>query len=96
MTAMTAQRVPIRAEFGVNQKDAAENAVAFLTELGNPYDAIGADTNGRASIDWGVYGVPETFIVDAKGVIRFKHIGPLTMEDIAREIIPAIAKAKQG
>jgi cytochrome c biogenesis protein CcmG/thiol:disulfide interchange protein DsbE len=82
--------------FGMNQKDAAENAVAFLTELGNPYDAIGADSSGRASIDWGVYGVPETFIVDAKGVIRFKHVGPLTIDDLAREIIPQIAKAKQS
>jgi cytochrome c biogenesis protein CcmG/thiol:disulfide interchange protein DsbE len=80
--------------FGMNQKDAAENAAAFLTELGNPYDAIGADTNGRTSIDWGVYGVPETFVVDAKGVIRFKHVGPLVIEDIASEIVPAIAKAK--
>ena len=49
---------------------------AFLAELGNPYDAIGADANGRASIDWGVYGVPETFVVDAAGIITFKHIGP--------------------
>ena len=82
--------------FGMNQKDAPENAVAFLTELGNPYDAIGADNNGRASIDWGVYGVPETFIVDAKGVIRFKHVGPLDFDDIAKEIIPAIEKARQS
>ena len=82
--------------FGMNQKDAAENAAAFLAELGNPYDAIGADSNGRVSIDWGVYGVPETFIVDAKGVIRFKHVGPLAMDDIATEIIPAIARARAG
>lgn len=80
--------------FGMNQKDAGENAVAFLKELGNPYDAIGADTNGRTSIDWGVYGVPETFIVDAKGIVRFKHVGPLTMDDIASEMIPAIDKAR--
>lgn len=80
--------------FGMNQKDAAENATGFLKELGNPYDAIGADTNGRTSIDWGVYGVPETFIVDAKGIIRFKHVGPLTMDDIASEMIPAIEKAR--
>jgi cytochrome c biogenesis protein CcmG/thiol:disulfide interchange protein DsbE len=79
--------------YGINQKDAAENARAFLAELGNPYDAIGADANGRASIDWGVYGVPETFIVDAKGVIRFKHTGPLEMGDIVREIVPALARA---
>lgn len=80
--------------FGINQKDAPENAAAFLAELGNPYDAVGADANGRASIDWGVYGVPETFIVDAAGVIRFKHVGPLRMEDLAGEIIPAIERAK--
>ena len=82
--------------FGMNQKDAPENAAAFLAELGNPYDAIGADSNGRVSIDWGVYGVPETFIVDAKGVIRFKHVGPLAMDDIAGEIVPAIDRAKTG
>ena len=81
---------------GINQKDAPDNAAAFLAQLGNPYDAVGADADGRASIDWGVYGVPETFIVDAKGVIRFKHTGPLAPDDIAREIIPAIKKAKQG
>ncbi len=80
--------------FGINQKDAPENAVAFLRELGNPYDAIGADTTTRVSIDWGVYGVPETFIVDAAGVIRFKHVGPISMEKLASEIIPALSRAK--
>jgi cytochrome c biogenesis protein CcmG, thiol:disulfide interchange protein DsbE len=80
--------------YGINQKDAAENATAFLAELGNPYDKVGADADGRASIDWGVYGVPETFIVDTKGVIRFKHTGPLSLADIDREIVPAIARAK--
>ncbi len=79
---------------GINQKDAPENASAFLAQMGNPYDAVGADSDGRTSIDWGVYGVPETFVVDAKGVIRFKHTGPMTMADIAREIVPAIARAK--
>lgn len=79
---------------GINQKDAPENASAFLAQMGNPYDAVGADSDGRTSIDWGVYGVPETFVVDAKGVIRFKHTGPMTMGDIAREIVPAIARAK--
>jgi cytochrome c biogenesis protein CcmG/thiol:disulfide interchange protein DsbE len=82
--------------YGINQKDAAENAKAFLAELGNPYDAVGADGDGRASIDWGVYGVPETFIVDAKGVIRFKHTGPLAMDDIDKEIVPALARAAKG
>lgn len=82
--------------FGINQKDAGDNAKAFLAELGNPFDAVGADSSGRISIDWGVYGVPETFIVDAKGVIRFKHTGPLAMEDIAKEIVPAIERAKSA
>ncbi len=82
--------------FGINQKDAAENATKFLAELGNPYDAVGADSAGRISIDWGVYGVPETFIVDAKGVIRFKHVGPLGMDDIAAEILPALERARAG
>lgn len=82
--------------YGINQKDAPDQAAAFLAQLGNPYDAIGADRDGRASIDWGVYGVPETFIVDPQGVIRFKHTGPLSMDDIDKEIIPAIARAKSG
>jgi cytochrome c biogenesis protein CcmG/thiol:disulfide interchange protein DsbE len=81
---------------GINQKDAPENARAFLTELGNPYDAVGADKDGRLSIDWGVYGVPETFIVNAAGVITYKHIGPMTLESLEKEVIPAIEKAKAG
>ncbi len=79
---------------GINQKDAPENARAFLAELGNPYDAVGADKDGRLSIDWGVYGVPETFIVNPAGVITYKHIGPMTMESLEKEVIPAIEKAK--
>jgi len=82
--------------YGINQKDAPENAGTFLRTLGNPYDAVGGDTNGRVSIDWGVYGVPETFIVDAKGIIRFKHIGPMSEADLAREIVPAIEKARRN
>lgn len=79
--------------FGLNQKDPAEQAKAFLAELGNPYDAVGGDTNGRVSIDWGVYGVPETFVVDANGIILFKHVGPLSPLAIEQKIKPAIAKA---
>lgn len=80
--------------YGINQKDAPENAKAFLDELGNPYDAIGGDTNGRVSIDWGVYGVPETFVVDAAGIITFKHVGPLSPQSVEAELLPAIARAK--
>ena len=79
--------------FGINQKDAAANAKSFLDQLGNPYDAIGADSSGRVSIDWGVYGVPETFIVDKQGVVLFKHVGPLSSDAVEREIKPAILKA---
>ncbi|CAN7309684.1 hypothetical protein ASC89_01415 [Devosia sp. Root413D1] len=82
--------------FGINQKDAPENAVAFLTELGNPYQRIGGDADNRVSIDWGVYGVPETFVVNAAGVITFKHVGPISPDSLEREVIPAIEKAKAG
>jgi len=79
---------------GINYKDSPENARRFLGRYGNPFGMVGVDGNGRAAIEWGVYGVPETFIVDAKGVIRFKHTGPLAMDDIDREIVPALARAK--
>ena len=80
--------------YGINQKDAPDNARAFLSELGNPYDAVGADSNGRASIDWGVYGVPETFLVNAKGIIVFKLVGPMDAKAIETALKPAIAKAQ--
>lgn len=79
--------------YGINHSDAPENARAFLAELGNPYDAIGADRDRRVSIDWGVYGVPETFVVDRNGVIIFKHVGPLTADAIATQLLPALEKA---
>ncbi|MGO4572074.1 DsbE family thiol:disulfide interchange protein [Microvirga sp. 2TAF3] len=66
---------------GINQKDNPDNARRFLGSLGNPFSAVGTDPNGRVSIDWGVYGVPETFIVGPDGTIRHKHIGPLTPEN---------------
>jgi cytochrome c biogenesis protein CcmG/thiol:disulfide interchange protein DsbE len=85
--------VPI---YGINQRDAAENARAFLSGLGNPYTRIGADSNGRVSIDWGVYGVPETFVVNAKGVITYKHTGPMSEQSLRDGILPALeAAAKQ-
>ena len=80
--------------FGINHSDAPENARAFLAELGNPYDAIGADRDRRVSLDWGVYGVPETFLVNAQGVIVFKHVGPLTPEAIETQLLPAIERTQ--
>ncbi len=80
--------------FGINQRDAPENARTFLRELGNPYEAIGADTNNRASIEWGVYGVPETFVVNADGIITYKHIGPINAESYEQSLVPAIEAAR--
>lgn len=79
---------------GINYKDTNANALKFLAELGDPYDAVGVDKTGRASIEWGVYGIPETFIVDGKGRIVLKHVGPLMPEDVSEKILPAIAGAK--
>ena len=80
--------------YGINQKDQADDARTFLVQNGNPYAAVGADSNGRASIDWGVYGVPETFVVDAKGIIVGKVVGPLDDANVKSQLEPAIARAK--
>ncbi len=75
---------------GLNYKDDPGNALAFLRQLGDPFETVGADRNGRVAIEWGVYGVPETFLVDGKGRIVMKHVGPLRPEDISEKILPAI------
>jgi len=75
---------------GINYKDRPEDAVQWLEELGNPYTQIGSDLNGRAGIDWGVSGVPETFIVDGNGGIRHQQIGPIFPEILEKEILPLI------
>lgn len=79
--------------FGLNYKDTSEGASQFLSELGNPFTRLGADTSGRVGIDWGVYGVPETYIVDGKGRIVYKHVGPLTMQIVDDEVLPALRAA---
>lgn len=78
--------------FAINYKDKPENARRFLGSLGNPFDRIGADDTGRAAIEWGVYGVPETYIIDAAGVIRFKYIGPLTPESYRDVFLPQLER----
>ncbi len=78
---------------GINYKDAPENARRFLNRYGNPFAATGADGNGRTSIDWGVYGVPETFIVGRDGHIAFKLVGPIDANNLAKTLEPEIAKA---
>ena len=75
---------------GINHKDNRRNALSFLAELGNPYDAVGVDRNGRASIEWGVYGVPETFLVDQNGTIFYKHVGPINEVHLKTQILPLL------
>lgn len=75
---------------GLNYKDAPQEAQQWLAEWGNPYRQVAVDADGAAGLDWGVYGVPETFVVDAQGVIRYKHIGPLAEEDLHRTIRPLL------
>ncbi|NBN65494.1 DsbE family thiol:disulfide interchange protein [Microvirga tunisiensis] len=77
---------------GINYKDKPENARRFLGSLGNPYDRIGADDTGRAAIEWGVYGVPETYILDSAGIIRFKYIGPLSPESYRDVFLPQLER----
>ncbi|HEX3861838.1 MAG TPA: DsbE family thiol:disulfide interchange protein [Stellaceae bacterium] len=77
--------------YGIDYKDKPDAARAWIAALGNPYVRIGAD-DGRVGIDWGVYGVPETFIVDRTGRIRYKHVGPLTEDDVTATILPLLAK----
>lgn len=82
-----AQLAPV---VGLNYKDPPDNAKDWLRQMGNPYSAIAVDVDGRAGIDWGVYGVPETFIIDKAGVIRFKHVGPLTDEVVDGKLLPLL------
>ena len=63
---------------GINYKDNSGNAIEWLKNLGNPYSDVPVDKNGRIAIDWGVYGIPETFIVNSKGIIKYRHVGPIT------------------
>jgi cytochrome c biogenesis protein CcmG, thiol:disulfide interchange protein DsbE len=81
---------------GIAYKDEPDNARGFLQELGNPFAAIGMDRAGRAAIDWGVYGVPETFIIGKDGRIAYKHIGPLSEASLTEIILPELEKAERG
>lgn len=78
--------------YGLNYKDKRADAQRWLRQLGDPYIANAFDADGRTGIDWGVYGAPETFIMDKHGIIRHKHIGPLTRNDILNELLPLIAR----
>lgn len=78
--------------YGLNYKDKREDAISWLNELGDPYVLSVSDLDGRVGIDFGVYGAPETFLIDRNGIIRFKHIGPLTPEVWKREIDPLLSE----
>jgi len=78
---------------GINYKDQPENARRFVGRYGNPFAAVGADANGRVSIDWGVYGVPETFLIGRDGRIAYKLVGPISPENLAATLKPQIEKA---
>ncbi|WP_299649322.1 DsbE family thiol:disulfide interchange protein [uncultured Jannaschia sp.] len=86
-----AEVVPV---YGINYKDDLQKADRFLNELGDPFAAIGADTEARTGIDWGVYGLPETFIVDGDGIVTYRFVGPITASVIEDTILPEIERAR--
>ena len=90
---LLAESVPV---YGVNYKDEPADAVAFLEELGDPYTAIGADATARAGIDWGITGVPETFVIDGAGIVRMRYAGPITRAVATETILPAVEAARRG
>jgi len=79
---------------GYNWKDAPEDAQRWLSQFGNPYTLILADMEGRSAINWGIYGAPETFLVDANGIVAWKYVGPLTDEIIEAQLLPALRQLK--
>ena len=87
------EKLPIH---GINYKDPAPGGLGFITRHGNPYRSVGVDTNGRAAIEWGVYGMPETFVIDGQGRIIFKQVGPLTPAIVEAVLLPLIKKARAG
>lgn len=87
-----AKEVPVH---GLNYKDRPEDAARWLDELGDPYTRTGADLDGRVAIDWGVYGVPETFLIDREGRIAYKQIGPITPRILEEKILPMVKRLKQ-
>lgn len=87
------QLVPI---VGLDYKDQRKDALGVLKRSGNPYDVVAFDVDGRVGIDYGVYGVPESYVIDKAGVIRYKHIGPITAEAMEKTIIPLINELKKS
>ena len=82
--------------YGIAYKDARADAIGFLDELGDPYDRTGFDANGRIAIEWGLYGVPETYIIDKQGMIRYKYTGPLTRQELDETILPLLSYLQEN
>jgi cytochrome c biogenesis protein CcmG/thiol:disulfide interchange protein DsbE len=82
--------------FGINYQDEPEDALRWLNELGNPYARIGSDIDGRIALDWGLTGVPETFIVGPDGTVLYKHVGPVLGDAALRDFTTALAQARQA
>jgi cytochrome c biogenesis protein CcmG, thiol:disulfide interchange protein DsbE len=89
---MTLARRPGVTLDGIAYKDKSEDSRRFLDRLGNPFAHVGIDRDGTTAIDFGVYGVPETYVVDGTGHIRYRHVGPLTAEDVKEKILPLVAR----
>lgn len=87
-----AQTAPL---IGMDYKDQRQDALNTLRQAGNPYDLTAVDADGRVGIDYGVYGVPETYVIDKEGIIRYKQIGPITSEALEKKILPLIAELKR-
>jgi cytochrome c biogenesis protein CcmG/thiol:disulfide interchange protein DsbE len=88
-----AQHAAVIPIIGLDWKDEDDRALEWLSQLGNPYEAIAVDHDGRTAIDWGVYGAPESFLINADGVVVYKLIGPLTREAWTQEILPRLPRA---
>lgn len=82
--------------YGVNHKDQPTSGRRFLGRYGNPFKAVGTDRNGRGAIEWGVYGMPETFVINGRGQIAYKHVGPISKESLEKQLLPAIAAAREA
>ena len=87
-----ARLVPI---YGLNYKDKREDGVNWLSQLGDPYVVSAFDVDGRVGIDYGVYGVPETYVIDRQGIIRYKHVGPVTMDALQTKILPLVKELEK-
>ena len=95
-TLLQVRRAGVVPIIGLDWKDDDTQALSWLAQLGNPYQSVAIDRSGRAAIEWGVYGAPETFLVNPQGIVVYKHIGALTPETWAREILPRVSVVPAG